>query len=154
MSVAQSATADLILRNGRFYTVDRVQPWAEAIAVGAGHILAVGSEAEVLAFANGQTEIVDLGGAMAMPGIIDGHNHVLMGGQTELYELRVPGSLSLAELCSAVRTAAESAARLARAVATWRDADRAFASSSRSESVWPRNSAAARTSYGGRWGPE
>lgn len=110
MSAPQSAAPDLILRNGRLYTVDRAKPWVEAIAVVAGRILAVGSDDEVLALAGSDTKIVDLGGAMAMPGIVDAHNHVLMGGQTELYELRVPGSLSLAELCAAVRAAAERAA--------------------------------------------
>lgn len=39
-----SAThADLILTNGRIYTVDTARPWAQAVAISGGRILAVGS---------------------------------------------------------------------------------------------------------------
>ena len=41
--------ADLVLVNGRIYTVERGQPWVEAIAIGDGHILAIGSDEEIKA---------------------------------------------------------------------------------------------------------
>lgn len=41
--------AELILLNGKFHTVDRENPLAEAVAIRDGKFLAVGSEAEVMA---------------------------------------------------------------------------------------------------------
>jgi predicted amidohydrolase YtcJ len=46
---------------------------------------------------------------MALPGIVDVHNHALMGGATELFELRFPGSLGLDAIVAEVRKAAEKA---------------------------------------------
>ena len=72
--------ADLILLNGAVYTVDPALPWAEAVAVKEGRILAVGSSKEIRALAGGETEIVDLTGTLLLPGFIDSHTHFLNGG--------------------------------------------------------------------------
>ena len=101
-------TADLILTNGRIYTVDRAQPWVEAVAIAKGRITALGSDAEVRAAAP-QAQIIDLDGRMAMPGIVDVHNHVLMGGTSDLFELRFAGDASVEEICALVRAAAQKA---------------------------------------------
>jgi len=66
---------DLILLNARVYTVDDAQPWAEAVAVANGRILAVGSTAEVRALAGSGTRVLDLEGAFVSPGFNDGHVH-------------------------------------------------------------------------------
>ncbi|HLJ71447.1 MAG TPA: amidohydrolase [Roseiarcus sp.] len=97
---------DLVLRNGRFYTANRNQPWARAVAIKAGRIVALDADAE-----NRPAEkSVDLSGRMAMPGVIDVHTHMMMGGQSELFELRFPSHSSLAETCAYVRERAERAA--------------------------------------------
>ncbi|RME91841.1 MAG: amidohydrolase [Bacteroidetes bacterium] len=67
--------ADLILENGKIYTVNPAQQWAEAIAIKDGRILAVGSKAEVRKFQHDSTEIRDLDGRFVMPGFIEGHGH-------------------------------------------------------------------------------
>lgn len=72
--------ADLILLNGVVYTVDPARPWAEAVGVKDGRILAVGSSVEIQALAGEETEVVDLQGAMVLPGFIDAHTHFLKGG--------------------------------------------------------------------------
>ncbi|WP_394559293.1 amidohydrolase [Aquipseudomonas alcaligenes] len=70
--------ASLLLHNARIYTVDADQPWAEALAVSEeGEILAVGSRAEVEEYADDDTEFVDLGGRLVLPGFQDSHAHVL-----------------------------------------------------------------------------
>lgn len=70
--------ASLVLHNARIYTVDAEQPWAEALAVSEeGEILAVGSQTEVEEFADDDTEFVDLGGRLVLPGFQDSHAHVL-----------------------------------------------------------------------------
>ena len=102
--------ADTIFRNGRIYTVNRSAPWASCVAVKGGRFVAVGDEAAVQPFAGPETATVDLAGRMAMPGIVDVHNHIMMGGQADLYELRFSSSLSVSQIAEAVRNAASQAA--------------------------------------------
>lgn len=101
--------ADLVLTNGRIYTVDAVEPWVEAIAIADGRILARGSATEMSELAGAATRIVDLNGHFAMPGIVDVHNHVVMGGQAELFELALPRDARLDTIIALVREAAEKA---------------------------------------------
>ncbi len=77
------APADTIYVNGAIYTVNPAQPWADAVAIGQGVILAVGSEDELLEYTAANTEVVDLNGAMMLPGFQDPHLHVL---ETGLFE--------------------------------------------------------------------
>ncbi|MCS6828314.1 MAG: amidohydrolase [Caldilinea sp.] len=69
-------TPELILYNARIYTQDVALPWAQAVAMGEGRILAVGEDAEVLALAGPQTEQIDLGGRLVLPGFCDAHIHL------------------------------------------------------------------------------
>jgi hypothetical protein len=70
--------ADLVLLHGRIYTAHPALPWAQAMAIGGGKILAVGSDRDIAAYGHG-AQVVDLAGRMAMPGIIDSHAHFLEG---------------------------------------------------------------------------
>lgn len=99
--------ADLILTNGRIYTVEPARPWAEALAVKDGRILAIGSRAEIEALKGAQTQVVDLAGKMAMPGFVDIHNHIMMGGQADLFETQIPAGASVDAICAHVRAQAE-----------------------------------------------
>jgi predicted amidohydrolase YtcJ len=108
--MSEAASADLILHNGAIYTVDPQRSWAKAVAVGGGKILAVGSEAEVLALRGAKTDIVDLGGAMVMPGINDVHNHHFLGGRADLYETNFSPLLSFDDILGLVRATAAKAA--------------------------------------------
>jgi len=69
--------ADTVYTNGKIYTVDETQPWAEAIATRDGKFIVVGSIADVEAVTGDNTKIIDLNGRMVMPGMIDVHTHVL-----------------------------------------------------------------------------
>jgi len=71
---------DLILDHGRIYTLDGERPWAEAVAIGGGKILAVGSEPDILSLRAKRTKVVDLGGLLVTPGLIDSHVHFVDGG--------------------------------------------------------------------------
>jgi predicted amidohydrolase YtcJ len=97
--------ADLVVRNGRIYTVDRSRPWVTAIAVKAGRIVAAGGDADMRMLTGEKTEVIDLGGKMAMPGIVDVHTHIMMGGQAELYETRFPSTLGVKEIAEQVNKA-------------------------------------------------
>ncbi|MBT7613764.1 MAG: amidohydrolase, partial [Rhodospirillaceae bacterium] len=63
--------ADLILKNGRFVTLDAAGLTAEAVACWNGRILAVGSQSDAEAFAGPKTHTIDLGGQTVIPGLID-----------------------------------------------------------------------------------
>lgn len=101
---------DLILTNGRIYTLGGKDMWVEAVAISGGRITAVGGAAEIEALKGPETKVENLDGRMAMPGFIDVHNHILMAGQAALYELQFAPSSSLDEICRHVRAYAEKAA--------------------------------------------
>jgi hypothetical protein len=69
-------SADLVLLNGRVYTLDAARPWAEAVAIGGDRILAVGSMQEIGRMRGPATRTIDLRGAFVTPGFNDGHVHV------------------------------------------------------------------------------
>lgn len=80
-ALAQEA-ADLILTNGRVYTVEESKPWAEAVAIKDGRILAVGTRAEIEARKGAGTKVVDLGGRLLLPAFGDAHAHPIFGGMS------------------------------------------------------------------------
>jgi predicted amidohydrolase YtcJ len=72
--------ADTVLINGGVYTVNAERGWAEAVAIRAGEIVAVGTNEEVEAMIAPETRVIDLAGKMALPGFHDAHVHPTMGG--------------------------------------------------------------------------
>ncbi len=94
---------ELIFHNGRVFTADAAAGRAEAMAVAGGTIVAVGSDLDVKGLAGPGTRMVDLGGGMLLPGIVDVHNHHLRGGQADLYELKLLPTMSLDAVLEAVR---------------------------------------------------
>jgi hypothetical protein len=72
--------ADLVLINGKVWTVDKSKPEAQAVAVWQGRILAVGTNEEIRAFVGDQTTVIDLKGKLVLPGFNDNHTHFLSGG--------------------------------------------------------------------------
>ncbi|KWE46889.1 amidohydrolase [Burkholderia ubonensis] len=96
MNTSSATSPDLILRNGRFTTLNPSRPTASAVAITDGVFTAVGDDHEVMALAAGRTEVVDLGGRSALPGLIDNHLHIIRGGLNFNMELRWDGVRSLA----------------------------------------------------------
>jgi len=78
-------SADIVLLNGGIYTVDAARSWAEAAAIRDGSIIAVGSNGDIQAYVGNDTEVIDLDGRMAMPGMHDSHIHPLEGGYEQVY---------------------------------------------------------------------
>ncbi|EIG9085934.1 amidohydrolase [Serratia marcescens] len=89
--------ASLIITNGKFHTVDRQNPTAQAVAIRDGKFLAVGSESEVMQHAGPETQVIDLHGHTAIPGLNDSHLHLIRGGLNYNLELRWEGVPSLAD---------------------------------------------------------
>jgi predicted amidohydrolase YtcJ len=75
-----SEPADTVFRNGVVYTVNTKDELAEAVAVRAGKIVAVGTSASMDTWIGKTTKVIDLGGKVLMPGLIDAHMHPLGGG--------------------------------------------------------------------------
>lgn len=75
-SNADKEYADIIYLNGKIYTVNEDQPWAQAIAIKDGKILEVGSEDDVEITKGKNTKIIDLNGNFVMPGLHDAHVHL------------------------------------------------------------------------------
>jgi predicted amidohydrolase YtcJ len=71
--------ADLILHNGRIWC-GREEGSCEAVAVWQGKVLATGSDAEMLSLKGSSTEVIDLDGRFASPGLIDNHLHLISTG--------------------------------------------------------------------------
>src|SRR5687767_14658633 len=68
--------ADLVLINGRVYTVDASRPWAEGLAINGDRIAAVGTTAEMRKRTGPTTRTIDLAGAFVSPGFNDAHVHM------------------------------------------------------------------------------
>ena len=67
--------ADLILTNAHVCSMDAARTRHEAVAVGGGRVLAVGSADHVAALRGRRTQVLDLGGRLVLPGFIDAHMH-------------------------------------------------------------------------------
>src|ERR1700736_3775915 len=106
MLLAAQAPADLVLTNGRIYTVDNARPMVSALAVRGGRVVFVGSDAEARVLANPSTRIIDLHGATVVPGITDAHAHLLGLGEM-LQRVKLAGSKSYDEVVSRVKACAK-----------------------------------------------
>lgn len=103
-----ATTPDLILINGKFHTVDKQNPIADAVAIGGGKFIEVGDAASVMRLKQPSTRVIDLGGRTAIPGLNDSHLHLIRGGLNYNLELRWEGVPSLAD---ALRMLKDQAAR-------------------------------------------
>jgi predicted amidohydrolase YtcJ len=101
---AMTETSDLILRNGNFTTLDPGNPQATAVAISNGKFTAVGNDADVMRLSGSETQIIDLGGRRAIPGLIDSHTHIIRGGLNYNMELRWDGVESLAVAMEMLKT--------------------------------------------------
>jgi len=76
--------ATMVLRNGKVVTVDAAKPEAQALAIRGDRIVAVGTEQEIAPYIGDATEVIDLHGQLAVPGLIDSHLHFTGIGQAKL----------------------------------------------------------------------
>jgi predicted amidohydrolase YtcJ len=81
VALPAEAPASLILVGGRIYTMNPVQPWADAVAVWGDRIALIGTKESVLRLKGPATRILDLRGGFLTPGLIDSHVHFFDGGR-------------------------------------------------------------------------
>ena len=85
MNMADKNNADMILINGRVYsvTLDGEVVRGEAVAVAEGRILKVGTNDEIKALAGRETEVIDCQGNTILPGLCDVHCHPALAAASE-----------------------------------------------------------------------
>ena len=76
--------ADLVITGGRIVTMDPDRPEVEAIAARGQELVAVGSADEVAELIGDATEVIELDGALAVPGLIEGHGHFAGLGRSKM----------------------------------------------------------------------
>jgi predicted amidohydrolase YtcJ len=86
-AAADGGNADLVVLNAKVYTVDARMPRAEAFAVKAGHVIAVGTNADIKGLIGKDSKTFDARQMTVVPGFTDCHNHA--GGDVLLYEVLV-----------------------------------------------------------------
>ncbi|OGD37526.1 MAG: amidohydrolase [Candidatus Aminicenantes bacterium RBG_19FT_COMBO_58_17] len=96
------AMADLALLGGSLWTGDDARPWAEAVAVRGEKIVAVGTSKDIRRLVGPGTRVIDLAGALVVPGFIDSHTHFLDGGFA-LLSIRLREAKSRDEFVAVIR---------------------------------------------------
>src|SRR4051812_15120568 len=92
LSAAAGGPADVVFRNGNIYTNDERQPRAEAVVVGNGRLLYVGSNQEAASWQG--KSVIDLKGRTVLPGLVDAHAHLAgIGAREATLNLEGLGSL-------------------------------------------------------------
>ncbi len=79
-SQSDKQKADAVFINGKIFTVDKVLPEAEAVAVLGGKVLDVGTSSHIKSYVGATTNVIDLKGKLMLPGFIDDHTHFINGG--------------------------------------------------------------------------
>lgn len=106
-AAAQSSQpADVIVTNARIYTVNPQQAWAEAIAIRADKIVAVGDKAKIEAYRASATKVIDAGGRLVLPGFTDCHIHFI-DGSLGLTRVDLNGAATVAEIQKRVKAYAD-----------------------------------------------
>ncbi len=105
-AAAGADEADLILHHGKIVTVDREFSIRQALAVKGDRLLRVGTDEEVLKTRGPRTAMVDLGGKMVLPGLIDSHTHPTGACMTE-FDHPVPEMETIRDVLDYIRSRAE-----------------------------------------------
>lgn len=100
-STTSSRTASILFINGNIYSLDPSNTVGEALAINGSRIVGIGSNEELMELYDAET-IIDLKGKTVMPGLIDGHGHVL-GEGSKLHNLDLTGSTSASQIAELVR---------------------------------------------------
>jgi hypothetical protein len=96
--------ADLVLLGGTIVTGDDSIPEGQALAARGGRVVAVGTDKEIRRYVGDSTEVVELKGATAIPGFIEGHAHYAGVGQAKL-QLDLTKAANWDEIVSMVQAA-------------------------------------------------
>ena len=88
-ATAAWAAPQWVIVNAKVFTADPAQPQAEALAIEDGKFSAVGTSAHIRALAGPATRVVDAGGRLVTPGLVEAHVH--LGWNLPSPPLKLPG---------------------------------------------------------------
>jgi predicted amidohydrolase YtcJ len=94
--------ADIIVVHGRVYTEDPKQPWAQAVAIYRGKIVAVGDDPVIERMRGMGTKVINAGGKLVLPGFADCHIHFI-DGAFSLGRVNLEGAKDPAEIQKRLR---------------------------------------------------
>ncbi len=97
-----ASPADLVVLHGKIYTVNTKQPWAEALAIRGGKIIAVGSDKQMESYRGASTQVIDAKGHLVLPGFVDTHVH-FTGGSFSLQHVKLDDAESIPEIQKRVK---------------------------------------------------
>jgi predicted amidohydrolase YtcJ len=100
--MSRAETGATVFINGNVYTGNERAPHAEAIAVKAGRIVFVGTNAESKTFQKDATRVVDLAAKTVVPGLTDSHCHIFGIGEREM-NLNLEGAKTLEDFLARVK---------------------------------------------------
>src|SRR4051794_38703871 len=103
---APTPLADLVVHHAKVATLDANSRTTEALAVRDGRIVAVGTNAEVAAFAGPGTRQIDAGGRLLIPGLIDSHIHAVRAALSYSVEVNWIGAGTIGEALARLREGA------------------------------------------------
>lgn len=107
LTTTAAVNADLLITGGTIYTMNERQPQVEALVIRDDRILFAGGLNAAKAIAT-EPQIIDLKGATATPGIIEGHGHLLGMGFSQL-NLNLADTKSYEEMVAMVANAVKDA---------------------------------------------
>ncbi len=89
--------------NGNIETLDPIKPFASAIAISNGKILAIGSDQDILHLKQPNTKVFNFEKKYVMPGLVESHTHALWGASKRLFDISIDFSASIDNLLDEVR---------------------------------------------------
>ncbi len=104
--MTEAQTADTIFTNGKVYTANPDQEWAEAVAISGNKIVYVGDDGGAEAYRGAGAERFDLDGMMVLPGFVSGHDHLIASNWTKA-GVNLFGSTSKAEYLERIKRHAD-----------------------------------------------
>jgi predicted amidohydrolase YtcJ len=96
-----SSAPDTVLLNGKIFTANPLQPWAQALAIRGDRIVGTADNPTILAMVSSSTRRIDLGGRTVIPGINDAHTHVAITPPAD--RLTLPFDPSVDQIAEALR---------------------------------------------------
>jgi predicted amidohydrolase YtcJ len=103
--LVHAQSADMIITNAKIATLDAAATMAQAMAIGDGKVLAVGSSAQMQRFSTPTTRTVDAGGRTIIPGLIDSHMHAVRAALSYSTEVNWIGVNTIPQAMARLREA-------------------------------------------------
>ena len=103
LSACASTAPDTVLLNGKIFTANPRQPWAQALAIRGERIIGTGDNDIILAMVSSATRQIDLGGRTVIPGINDAHIHA--GPTLEMHDVALGDDPATQQVADGIKAA-------------------------------------------------